>query len=94
MKYIECPKCRGTGTIPDPKTTGTELRNKRRKARVSLTAVADCIGFSTSYVCELEQGRRHWSKVLITEYLKAIEFLNQKKQSTHYGKKTIGDPGN
>lgn len=68
MKKIVCPKCGGTGKIPDPVSQGEYLRNIRNSAGCSMRELAKMIGFSVAYLCDLENGRRRVTDKIIAEY--------------------------
>ena len=67
-----CPRCDGTGYVPDPAHHGKEARIRRRAAGVSLRELAGRMGFSAAYVSDLELGRRGWSENLMKRYIKAL----------------------
>lgn len=69
---IYCPRCEGTGTIPDPAYHGKEARKRRKAANVSLREVARRMNRSVAYLSDLELGRRGWNENLMKSYLKAI----------------------
>jgi transcriptional regulator with XRE-family HTH domain len=75
----KCSKCNGTGEIENPIEVGATMRAKRVTGvqvgnGQTLRAVARKMGFTASYICDLEQGRRAWSESLKKAYLKALEF--------------------
>lgn len=63
-----CPTCGGKGSLPDP----AALRVKRIKLRLSLSEVARKMGISTSYLCDLELGRRKWDQPLAKKFTLAL----------------------
>jgi transcriptional regulator with XRE-family HTH domain len=64
-----CPRCGGTGVLL---RYGDELRAARQRAGLSLREVARRLGFTASYLCDLELDRRNCSFVLRGRYLKAL----------------------
>lgn len=67
-----CQHCAGTGKEPDHRQLGEDLRRFREWHEASLTAVAEELGLSKSYVCDLELGRRNWRMDLIDRYRAAV----------------------
>lgn len=68
---MKCPRCDGTGDLPDGKT----LRDLREAYGVSLRAVARALELSISYISDLERDKRNWTASLGTSYLAALESL-------------------
>lgn len=67
-----CPRCNGTGTIPDDRAMGAAMRQRREAAGLSLYDLAKKLGLSASYLCDLELGRRQWSGTNIERYEEAL----------------------
>lgn len=65
--FIDCPKCKGRGKLPDQVKLGYAMRNIRGKE--SLRSLGKRIGFSAPYLCDLEKGRRNWTDALMKKYL-------------------------
>ncbi len=61
---MKCPKCNGTGRIPDPE----RLRKVRLKKGLSLRAMAESIGVSAAYLSDVELGRRAATRKIINGY--------------------------
>jgi transcriptional regulator with XRE-family HTH domain len=68
---MRCPRCDGTGVIPE----GQELKLERIRHRVKLKDVAEKMGISASYLCHLEKGRRLWTKNMLIEFRNALRVL-------------------
>lgn len=60
----ECPRCWGTGQLPDDHEIGLLARSIREGNRLSLLEFSTLIGISAGYLCYLEQGKRRWTKKL------------------------------
>ena len=60
-----CRRCGGSGTEPDDRAIGAEMREKRRAAGLSLRDAAKRMGLSASYLSDLERGNRHWRADLV-----------------------------
>ena len=60
-------------TVTDDEATGQTARDLRVGNGIGLRQLARRIGFSSSYVCDLEHGRRAWSDDLVKRYSDAIE---------------------
>jgi len=69
---MKCDKCNGTGQLRDQREFGAEMRLKRKRARVSLRAMAEAMGFTPPYVSDLELGRRNWNSNLSEDYMKVL----------------------
>ena len=68
-----CPHCGGSGQVYDDGAVGELVRTNRELRRVSLRKVAERMGYSPSYLSDLELGRRRWSAGLLDRYKKAVE---------------------
>lgn len=64
-------------TIPskyiDHIATGRNVRHDRRRRHLTLGQVARFMEISTSYLCDLEMGRRHWTEELVARYQEAVK---------------------
>ena len=69
---VTCPHCEGTGVVFDPEPMGVELRTQREATGISMARVARSMKLSSSYICDLEKGRRHWSHELVRRYTAAL----------------------
>lgn len=67
-----CPHCFGTGKVQDNRELGADLRRYREWHETTLGAVASAMGFSVSYICDLELGRRDWREDLVHRYRDAV----------------------
>lgn len=56
----------------DNAATGKRLAKFRKAKGIKASWVADRIGISTSLLCYLESGQRHWNPEQVGKYLKAI----------------------
>lgn len=72
MKLITCPQCGGTGKVPDRRFVGEELRELRKKAGLTLQFVANSLGISTGYLCDLENGNRGWTMERVEKYRETV----------------------
>src|SRR6266566_9195449 len=70
---LECPRCGGTGVLPDPRLEGAEMRQAREDAGLSLRDLAKRTGLSVGYLSDLELGRRSWREELRERILKALK---------------------
>ena len=53
-----CPRCHGTGSVPDLNKLGPELRRRRVKSGISLREVARRTGMSPTHLHDIEHGLR------------------------------------
>lgn len=58
----DCPKCDGTGLVPDDVAIGDRLKSKRLKAGVGLREIARRLNVTAPFVSDLEKGERHWKE--------------------------------
>lgn len=70
---MQCPKCGGSGQVDDPRQTGADARRRRLAVGLSLRGVAQTMGFSPSYLSDLELGKRAWNAYLTSQYAKALQ---------------------
>lgn len=56
-----CPKCNGSGRVPDDAAIGAKLRAARIKKGVSLREMARRLDVSAMWICDLERGKRYWN---------------------------------
>lgn len=54
---------------------GAILRKKRKERGFTLKEVANRMGVSTPYLCDLEHGNRKWNDDLIQSFENAIKIL-------------------
>jgi predicted transcriptional regulator len=69
----KCPKCKGTGRVPNQKSVGEEMRQLREKHGKSLRQIAKILGFSAPYISDLEHGRRDWNPATMLNYTNACK---------------------
>lgn len=70
---IKCPRCGGTGGIPNQSVIGRKMMAKRIKAGVSQVDMARALGITGSYISHLEHGRKPWTKCRIAAYLRNLK---------------------
>ncbi len=63
-----CSKCGGVGWLPAAST----LARKRRRAKVAQNVIAERMGITPQYLCDLENGRRGWNYELVEKFEKAL----------------------
>jgi len=56
-KSVPCPRCAGTGRIPDLRDVGRRLRLARKGALLGLREAARQAKISAEYLRDLEKGR-------------------------------------
>lgn len=62
MKFIKCPKCKGTGKLQSQAEIGAKMRKLREKAGLSLRKVALGMAISAAHLSDLELGRKNWNE--------------------------------
>jgi len=67
-----CPRCDGTGRIPDDRALGQHMRVRRERTGLSLRDMAKRCGWSAAYVSDLELGRRSWGPKQTKRYTEAL----------------------
>ena len=67
-----CRRCGGSGHEPDDRAIGERMRRRRKGASRSLRWLAQRLGFTASYLCDLELGRRRWTPDKIKAYERAL----------------------
>jgi len=68
----KCKRCGGNGEEQDSSAIGETMRRARRGAGLTLAIIAKRGGVTASYLCDLENGRRHWGPELIALYRAAV----------------------
>ena len=63
----------------DDYATGRNAANSRKKARIPQKTVAAEMGVTQSYLCDLEHGRKGWSKKLAEDFNAAMSVKGEKK---------------
>ena len=69
---LPCPRCNGTGRLPDDRVMGAAMRKRRERAGLSLRELARRLKLSAPYLSDLEVGRRHWNAKNIKRYTDAL----------------------
>lgn len=67
-----CDSCYGEGHTWDDFELGSRLREYREKRDISARHIAKHLEFSPSYLSDLENGRRRWTRDLVERYIKAV----------------------
>lgn len=67
-----CRRCSGTGREPDARAIGTSVRRLREASGRSLRDVAEALGITASYLCDLELGRRLLSAQRLAQVRKEL----------------------
>lgn len=68
-----CPTCAGTGRVRDDRAFGAWVRSVREVRGDSLRVLAAEAGCSSSYLSDLEYGRRSWTSPAALRVLKTLE---------------------
>lgn len=68
-EFETCEHCGGTGGIP----TSASLVAARLDSGKTQKRIADAMGISPQYLCDLENGRRAWNCGLVEEFQRALE---------------------
>lgn len=76
-----CPRCNGSGQIPDPGFTGQALRQKRAAAKLSLRQLAKHSNISAAYLSDLELGRRGTPAETLKRIYQIIHQLTNKRKA-------------
>lgn len=74
LKTKCCHACGGSGTLPDG-NAGRLLRTERERAGVRVSALADAMNISDSYLYDLERGHRKLTNELLGAYQRGLEKL-------------------
>lgn len=72
MKKVKCPKCRGTGLVPNQYALALERRSARMRAHITMTEVAEKMGITCCHLSLLERGKRNWSPEMTMRHEEAI----------------------
>lgn len=82
MSKTICRHCKGTGLEPDRtsnnKRIGNMMREYRLLKKITIREMAFDMGITTSYLSDLEGGRRAWSHKLLDLHSDAILKLTSK----------------
>lgn len=77
-----CGRCEGTGRVPNPPIAGPWIRQHRKRAGLTLHALATQIGTSQNYLSNVESGKVPLSVNLwrnITRILERYRVANEGK---------------
>lgn len=72
-KTVQCPKCKGAGTLPSPEVLASELRELRSKAGLSLRELGAIIKKSAAFLSDIEHARRAPSNKTLTDWIAACD---------------------
>jgi predicted transcriptional regulator len=67
-----CPRCYGTGVLPDDRAIGVQMRERRQRAGLTLRALARKLNLTAAYLSDLELGRRYWNATNVKRYEEAL----------------------
>lgn len=67
-----CERCLGTGNQIDQKARGRHAKIERVKNGKSQQDMANAMGITAQYLCDLEHGRREWTLTLWRKFTKAV----------------------
>ena len=74
IAVMKCWRCGGTGEIEDPLVLGQTLKKLRSEAGITSKRLAGALKVSTSYLCDLENGKRAWlGEVTPERYCDALD---------------------
>ena len=65
-KLIECPHCKGKGRVAH--TIGAELKAVRKRAKITLREMGERLGFSFTYINEIERENRRCPPSVLEAY--------------------------
>ena len=75
---INCPRCKGSGKIPNPETIGAELLKLRTDAGLSREAVRREMKVSGVYLFDVENGAKGITTERVKQYKAAVKKLAKK----------------
>ena len=58
--------------------TGARMRELRKSREISLRSIATEMGYSPPYICDIELGRRNWTKELARKYEAALQSIKNR----------------
>ncbi len=64
LRVVTCDRCEGHGSRLDERDAGHHIRDARTALNLSSSALARRLGVSSSYMIDLEMGRRAWTREL------------------------------
>jgi transcriptional regulator with XRE-family HTH domain len=64
-----CHCCNGTGLAPDEAAIGKSMVRRRKAAGLTQKDVAKKLGISVAFLCQLENGQRHWTSETKKDYV-------------------------
>lgn len=59
--------------VVDNRATGEAMRQRRKKAGISMREVARRMEVSAMFICDLERGRRNWTEENATKFIAALK---------------------
>ncbi len=79
---MKCEYCNGTGRKQDDRLIGLWARKNREASSIGLRQMADLIGLSHSYLCQLELGRRRWRRSLSERFRRGLSVSENESRKT------------
>jgi hypothetical protein len=73
-----CPRCKGSGKIPNPKTIGAELLKLRESAGLTRESVRREMNVSGVYLFDVENGAKGITSSRVVQYKAAVKRLAKK----------------
>jgi len=74
-----CPRCKGSGKIPNPKTIGAELLKLRTDAGLTRESVRREMKVSGVYLFDVENGAKGITAERVAQYKAAVKKLAKKE---------------
>jgi len=70
---MKCLRCNGSGLEPDHGAIGSQMRERRLAAELSLRTMGSLVGKSHCFLSQLESGKRRWTQALLDKYHRVIK---------------------
>lgn len=70
---LKCPKCKGSGVIPNPYVFGLKARQLRKGMQISLREISRRMGISATHLSDLERGKRQWNSRLEALFMECLD---------------------
>lgn len=75
FRYKKCSHCNGSGQDIDDEATGRNVKEMRQSYNCGLRELSRAVGWSATYLSDLEKGKRKWTEPKMERYMTAMRAI-------------------